>query len=258
MIDDKKPFRALIDVLKERSPLALAFSGGLDSSVLAHMAQKVGCDIVLVHVISPHFSARERRRALAWAALHNFPFITVDLDIFDVPAVAKNDKDRCYHCKKHMFSCVQERVHQEYGTRTVCDGSHADDATAYRPGQRAVEELGILSPFATCALGKADIRSLARSQGLEHLDRNVQPCLLTRCAYGLEPRVHMAQLDAAEAALEDLGLKEFRLRLCPEPVLQTLPLTVPQESVRTVLAKYGYEKAQILVEERISGFFDRI
>ncbi len=258
MIDDKKRFRALIEVLKERSPLALAFSGGLDSSVLAYMAQRVGCDIVLVHIVAPHFSARERRRALAWAALHNFPFITLELDAFHMPAVANNHKDRCYHCKKYMLSCVQERVRQEFGVRIVCDGSHADDAEGYRPGQRAVQELGVFSPFAACALGKADIRSLAHAQGLAHLERNVQPCLLTRCAYGVAPRTHVARLDAAEAALEDVGLTSFRLRLCPEPVLQTAPFSVSHERVRAILAEHGYEDARILVEECISGFFDRI
>ncbi len=254
--------QSLVATMQKHPSVALAFSGGLDSTVLAHAAREAGCDVLLFHVEGAHFSAREREHALAWAEQNDFRLVTVEVNVLDVLQVGCNTKDRCYHCKKHMFEHVKARVQAIDAHATLCDGSHADDAKAYRPGLRAVRECGVLSPFVACALGKADIRSLARHVGLAYMDRSVQPCLLTRFAYDVSPKIlggrtFLQKLDKAEEALEQAGLKEFRLRICPETVLQTQAFSMQEAYLHGILGAYGFHNVRICVESNISGFFDR-
>jgi len=247
---------ALFTRLRELSPLAIALSGGLDSRFLAHAARLASCDIVLLHASGPHVSPRESERATRWAAGQKLPLRVIFFNPLTLPAVAENTRERCYFCKKALLATL--RPHAE--GHTLCDGTHADDLLhPHRPGQRALKEAGLRSPLAEIGLSKAQIRELAVSSGLAHATQPARPCLLTRLAYGLRPDAGtLARLAAAEAELEDAGLRDFRLRLTPAPQLHIL--TLPEDmrtAVTRVLTAHGFAEAQTVHLESLSGFFDR-
>ena len=172
---------------------------------------------------------------------------------------AVNSRERCYACKRALMRRLREALAAAGGCRILCDGSNADDLTAFRPGQRAVREAGVLSPLALAGLHKQELRDLGAAWGLDDPQQAARPCLLTRLAYGMHPEpVLLARLAAAEADLAALpGLGDFRLRLTPEPVLQAAVLPDGlRPQVRQVLDAHGFGGAG-MVEGAVSGFFDR-
>jgi uncharacterized protein len=246
---------ALFTRLRELSPLAVALSGGLDSRFLAHAAQLASCDIVSLHASGPHVSPRESERATRWAAGEGLSLRVIFFDPLTLPTVAANTRERCYFCKKALLEILRPHA----VGYTLCDGTQADDLLhTHRPGQRALQEAGLRSPLAEIGLGKTQIRELAAFSGLAHPTQPARPCLLTRLAYGLRPDAEiLARLAAAEAELEDAGLRDFRLRLTPVPQLHVLSLPENmQTSVTRVLAAHGFAEAQTVRLESLSGFFD--
>lgn len=235
--------------------LAVALSGGLDSRFLTHAALAAGCDVLALHARGAHMSQRESVQTLTWAAAHNLACHSVNVTVLTLPGVADNSRERCYHCKKHLLECLRDQA----AGYVLCDGTNADDMKVYRPGLRALAESGVRSPLAEAGLGKDRVHALAAATGLENPAQVARPCLLTRWAYGLRPDVAtLGRLETAEAALEALGLKDFRLRLLPEPLLQTLPLTALQRTMALgTLEAHDFSRAQVLEEERLSGYFDR-
>ena len=242
--------------LREFSPLAVALSGGLDSRFLAHAAQLAACDVLLLHAFGPHVSPRESERAKVWAAEQNLPLRVIPFNPLALPAVAVNNKERCYFCKKALL----ETLHPYAAGYTLCDGTQADDLRhPHRPGLRALKETTLHSPLAESGLSKTQIRRLAAFSGLAHPEQPARPCLLTRLAYGLRPdAIVLARLAAAETELEDAGLSDFRLRLTPAPQLHVISLPEDmRHSVIRILATHGFSKAQLLHVASLSGFFDR-
>jgi len=243
-------------LLRKLSPLALAFSGGLDSRFLAHAARLASCDILLLHASGAHVNPRESARAKFWAAEQGLPLRVVPFDPLTLPAVAENSKERCYACKKALLKAL--RPHAE--GRALCDGTQTDDLLhPHRPGLRAIKEAGLRTPLAEAGFGKAQVRELAAFSGLAQPEQPARPCLLTRLAYGLRPDAGvLARLAATEAALEDAGLRDFRLRLTPAPQLHVpvLPEDL-RDSITLILAAHGFAGAQLVQLEILSGFFDR-
>ncbi len=242
--------------LAAEKPLALAYSGGLDSRFLAHAAQQARCDMVLYHATGPHVPQEESDFALSWAKQHGMAVHVFALDVCQLELVRNNNKKRCYYCKKHLLTLFTKKAVSQ--GRRVCDGTNADDMQAYRPGLQALQEESILSPLATCGLHKKDIRALAKSTGLSWPEQKARPCLLTRFAYNMPINATMlTRVAKAEHALACAGLEDFRLRLTPTPVLQTIAHTVDEAVLHALLAKHGFTSAQIRVEASISGFFDK-
>lgn len=251
--------------------LAVAFSGGLDSRFLCHMALRAGCDVVALHGAGPHVPAEESAAAQAWAEARGLKLITFTYDPLPLPEVAANSRERCYACKRALIAAMRAALaaRGEEG-RVLCDGGNADDQRAFRPGLRAVAEGRVRSPLAEAGLSKGEIRELARATGLDRPDQPARPCLLTRLAYGLAPdatllarvaaaEAGLAALDAADVAAHgpDAGFGEFRLRLAPGPVLQCGRL--PQRlvgSVENILAAQGLAPFELREGEAVSGFFD--
>lgn len=201
-------------------PMALAFSGGLDSRFLAHAAQVLAQTLApapeslcLVHVHGPHVPQGESRKALAWAQARGLRCVTVFFDPLAFDAVRHNHTERCYHCKKAMFLAIGHALAalpQGAGHFVLCDGSNASDSQSYRPGLAALSELGVRSPLAEAALSKQDIRLLAAQSGLERPEQTPRPCLLTRFAYGLEADAPtLAALEKAEDAVAQVLAKFF-------------------------------------------------
>lgn len=216
--------KALGDILGGLPVLSVALSGGVDSRFLVHMAQRAGCRVHVLHAAGPHVAERETRHALHWARARGLGVTVVPFDPLELPPVASGAQDRCYHCKKAMMLALLATA----TPHPLCDGTNADDLAAHRPGLRALRELGIRSPLAEAGLQKADIRRTGEATGLEDPQQAARPCLLTRLPYGMSPEAGMLRnLARAEAALEDMGLDDFRLRLRTglPPLLQLGPLS---------------------------------
>ncbi len=245
----------LLQLLRGMGPLCVALSGGLDSRFLTHAALLAGCDVSAAHAAGPHVPAAESAWARRWAAARGVPVITVAVDPLDIPEVRANGRERCYFCKRALMAALRAAA----GERALCDGTNADDLGQWRPGLRALREAGVRSPLAEAGLSKADLRRLGAGSGLERPDQIARPCLLTRWAYGLAPdEATLRRLAAAEQALQELGLEDFRLRLTPAPLLQTRPLTLELRAAALETAqRHGFSGTTLLEEERVGGFFDR-
>ena len=223
----------------------------------------------------------------------------LDLNPLDSPDVAGNTEQRCYHCKSRLFTALREAVQTlsaEHGRHFhLCDGTNASDTHLYRPGLRALEELGILSPLAQSGLAKEDIRACAAASGMDAPHQQARPCLLTRYAYGLCPS--LASLVALGQAEENIGQilalhagrltegalpPDFRLRLvgvlpqekkgqgagcgehvAPHPfvpelhVAVELPEHVADELAAAVVAA-GFVAPQVRVQPALSGYYDAL
>lgn len=258
MVGPEARWQALLPALRGW-PLAVAFSGGLDSRFLCFALRRAGCDVLALHAAGPHVPQAESVAARRWARTQGLPLLEVRHDPLSLPEVAANSRERCHACKRALMRRLREALAVAGGCRILCDGSNADDLIAFRPGQRAVREAGVLSPLALAGLNKQDLRRLGAAWGLDDPQQAARPCLLTRLAYGMHPEpALLARLAAAEADLAALpGLGDFRLRLTPAPLLQaaTLPAALLPR-LRQVLEAHGFGGAG-MVEGAVSGFFDR-
>ncbi len=195
------------------APGLIALSGGVDSRLLTHLAAGTGQRFEAMHFSGPHVPAAESTLARSWCAELGLPLHVLDIDPLLHPEVAANAPLRCYHCKFLLFSRASELA-RSHGLATLLDGSNASDLSAHRPGLQALAELNVRSPLAEAGVDKAMVRAISRELGLAGWDAPARPCLLTRFAYGLRPdTATLRRLEAAEAALAGLGLREFRLRV---------------------------------------------
>lgn len=203
--------------LSRKRPLAVAFSGGVDSAFLLAVAREaLGEDGVLaVTVRSCLLPAREADAAARFCRERSIRQVTVDIDPLSLPGFAENPPDRCYICKKAIFSRILELA-DSLGFRNVAEGSNLDDDGDYRPGRRALAELGILSPLRDARFTKREIREESRRLGLETWDKPSLACLASRLPYGQRiTAADLARVDAAEQFLKERipGLGQVRVRL---------------------------------------------
>jgi len=193
--------------------LAVAFSGGVDSSFLAAVAREVlGEKMVALKAVSPIHPQREHRAALKFAVSFGIPLTVIETDELKVPGFSDNPVNRCYLCKRYLMSLMVERA-GEMGFSHVAHGANLDDLDDYRPGFKAAEEIGIVSPLIDAGFTKADIRNLSRKMGLSTWNRPAMACLASRVPYRtrLSARV-LERVQQAESVLYDLGVKVCRVR----------------------------------------------
>lgn len=197
----------------EAGPCLLAFSGGVDSSLLLAAAKDaLGDQVLAVTAASPLHPRAETEQAAALAAGLHARHRVVELDELVHPLIRANPPDRCYHCKRLRFAAMLELAEQE-GLALVVEGSNQDDLGDYRPGLKAKDELGIRSPLLDLSIGKAEIRRLAKARGLPTWDRPTAACLASRVPYGQElTPAKLGRVAAAEAALAAFGLGQLRVR----------------------------------------------
>jgi uncharacterized protein len=213
MNNSQEKLKKLYDYIGSLDSLAVAFSGGVDSSFLLKCAHDVlGSKSVAITVKSPFFAARELKESKNFCAKYGIEQIIIDYDELTDVEIAKNPPDRCYHCKKALFSII-DKVTKEKGIHNIAEGSNMDDLGDYRPGLKAVAESGALSPLLTAGLYKAEIRALSRQIGLETWDKPSYACLASRIPYGeMITYDKLAAIENAEQFLIDLGFRQMRVR----------------------------------------------
>jgi uncharacterized protein len=210
-LDQKR--EALLAAIGRVESCAVAFSGGVDSAVVAKAAQvALGERSVAVTGTSASLASGELEQARELASLIGIRHIVIDTHELESSDYARNAPDRCFHCKTELYSRL-ERLLPELGVSAVVNGANADDLGDYRPGMQAAANHHVHSPLADCGLTKAEVRELAAEWGLPVWDKPATPCLSSRIAYGEEVTPErLAMIDRAEQYLRGLGLREFRVR----------------------------------------------
>ena len=202
----------LKDFFTDHPRTALAFSGGVDSTYLLWAARDAGAQVRAYFVQSPFQPRFEREDARRLAKELGAELCVLDLDVLADPEIAANPPDRCYFCKRRIFSVIQAAARAD-GFPLVIDGTNASDAAGDRPGMRALAELGVRSPLRECGLSKAEIRRRSQAAGLFTWDKPAYACLATRVPAGEAITAEKLRVtETAENALFALGFTDFRVR----------------------------------------------
>lgn len=192
---------------------AVAFSGGADSAYLLWAAARYARQVRAYCARSPFQPAFEWEDARRLAGELGVELRAVELDVLALPEVAANPPDRCYHCKRAVFSAISQAARED-GFPLLVDGTNASDDAGDRPGMRALRELSVRSPLRECGLTKGEVRRLSKEAGLFTWDKPAYACLATRIPAGEEITLEKLQkTEWAEQLLFSLGFSDFRVRL---------------------------------------------
>jgi uncharacterized protein len=210
----EQKYSALKNLIGGFDSVLVAFSGGVDSSLVAKVAlDALGESRALAAIAtSASLGEEEERSALETLAEIGLPYIKIETNEVEDPRYAANPVNRCYFCKEHVYGALA-RASRDRGFDVVLDGFNAEDTTDFRPGRKAGRELGVRSPLHECRFSKDDVRTLARHLGLSNWDKPQMACLSSRVEYGVQitPMI-LKQVDRAEAALRRMGFEDLRVR----------------------------------------------
>ena len=214
------------DFFRQTPRAAAAFSGGTDSALLLYLAKQNGCDVHAYYVktaFQPEFELEDARRLVGEL---DIPMTVVELDILAVPEAAANGPDRCYYCKRAIFTALQGAARED-GYTVLLDGTNASDDAGDRPGMRALRELGVRSPLRECGITKAEVRRLSREAGLFTWEKPAYACLAT---------------------MREMGFQDFRVRMYGDAA---------RIQVRAEQFALALEKRKEIME-RLGGLFDGV
>ena len=235
--------------LAESDRLLVAYSGGVDSAYLAWEAHQVLADRMLAVIAdSPSLPRRELAAAIEFASAHRIPLKVLKTEELSRPEYTRNDASRCFFCKDELFQAM-EALRSSQGFAAIAYGKNLDDSGEFRPGHRAAVLHNAIAPLASAQLGKQDVRDLARSAGLEVWDKAASACLASRLEYGRPVSTEaLWQIEVAEDALCDLGLRHFRVR--NHGALARIEIS--RKELETVLSMEWLDRISVAV--RSAGF----
>jgi len=251
MTHDEKYLR-LREYIKSLGSVAIAFSGGVDSTLLLKVAREVlGNKAVAITARAYSFPVKDANEARAFCESENIKHVICEIDQLGIDGFKYNPEDRCYRCKKELFNNLISAAKKE-GIENVAEGSHLDDDGDYRPGRAAIAELKILSPYRFAEMNKNDIRAIAKELGLVSWDKPASCCLVTRFPYGeelTEEKIDMVR--GAERVLYDLGFGRARVRYhgdvarieCGEDGFKMLSDKKIREKIHGAFKKIGFTYA---------------
>lgn len=269
VVDAKERLEKRLYELKAEGRVAIAFSGGVDSTLLVAEAHRVlGDGVLVVSAASPLIPHEDLAWARTFCEARALEHLVFDFDPFSVDGFVQNPRDRCYRCKKAIMGGLVERA-RDHGASVFADGTNADDVSGAipRPGLRALRELGFVSPLAEAGLTKKEVRALARDLGLEVWNKPAAACLATRFPYGaLLTSEDLNRVEKAEALLHSAGFTQLRVRV--HGTLARIEL-LPKEyelllednraqAIHTALCDLGFSFVTLDLAGFHSGGFDRI
>jgi uncharacterized protein len=238
----------LREIVRAFDRVAVAYSGGVDSAVLlAVCAEELRDRVVAITAVSASLAREERDGARALARSLGVEHVEVETREMEDPDYARNEPDRCYHCKRAVFSAMAEALGDDE-PRTILHGANSDDAGDYRPGSRAAEERGVRAPLAEAGLSKDDVRVLARRMGLPVWDKPAAPCLASRIPYGtpVTPEALRRIEDAERFLREEAGFTVLRVRHHGD----LARIELPEDDLARALA----DRARIVARMREIGY----
>jgi uncharacterized protein len=255
----------LKNILKDMRSAVIAFSGGVDSSLLVKIAaDTLGKNVIAVTAKSPLLPKEELAHAKKMSKSLDCRHIIVNSNVLEIKEFLNNPKNRCYLCKRQLFLKLI-LLKNEYNLNFVIDGTNFDDHYLYRPGLKAAEELGVRSPLAECRLSKEEIRKYSKLAKLSFWDRPASSCLATRIPYGEKiSKSRLEKISAAEEYLRFLGFRHNRVRyyyplakieVAKEEIPKILQADISEKIIKK-FKKIGFRHITIDIEGYRTGSMD--